>query len=153
MIKKLGILAAAAALSGCVVTIGPSGPNPSLAPTFGSANVQSGFVHTVQVQSGGSYDASSVRSDCRGYIAGPPDFVVNFTTFAGILPLIVSASSTWDTTLVVNDPNGNWHCDDDSGPGLNPRLSIASPVNGRYAIWVGTYSSAGNFQTTTLRIN
>ena len=152
MIKKLGAIAAAAALAGCVVTIGPSGPNPSLPPTYGSVTLQAGFVHTVSVQAGGSYNASSVRSDCRGYVAAAPDFVVDFRTFAGILPLIVSASSNSDTTVLVNDPNGVWHCDDDGGAGLNPRLSINSPVNGRYAIWVGTYSNSG-LQSTTLRIN
>jgi hypothetical protein len=152
MVKKLGIVAASAALAGCVVMV-PMAPNPSAPPTFGSVTLQAGFVHTVSVQSGGSIDAVVVGSNCRGYVATAPDFVVDFRTFAGILPLLVSVNSGSDTTLVVSDPNGNWFCDDDSGPGLNPRLQINAPVNGRYAIWVGTYGGAGVFQPATLRIN
>ncbi len=154
MIRRFGVLAAASAvLSGCVVTTGPSGPNPSLSPNYGSTSLQSGLTHTVQVQAGGAYMASSVRSDCTGYVSAAPDFVVNYTTFAGILPLIVSASSNSDTTILVSDPNGNWYCDDDGGNGLNPRLQINNPVNGRYAIWVGYFASSGTVPPATLRIN
>ena len=61
---------------------------------------------------------------------------------AGSMPLIFSVSSDVDTTLVVNAPNGSWHCDDDSGVnGSNPQVRFDSPQSGQYDIWVGTYSS------------
>ena len=43
-----------------------------------------------------------------------------------------------DTTLVVNGPNGEWYCDDDSGEDINPLVTLGSNA-GRYEIWVGTY--------------
>jgi hypothetical protein len=53
-----------------------------------------------------------------------------------------SAFSEGDTTLIINDPNGNWFCDDDSGVnGMNPALSL-TPMSGQYDIWIGTYDNA-----------
>jgi hypothetical protein len=48
-----------------------------------------------------------------------------------------------DTTLVINDPNGRWICNDDFGEstGTNPGISFSTPDDGKYDIWVGVYSS------------
>ena len=43
-------------------------------------------------------------------------------------------------TVVVNGPNGEWYCDDDTGEDNNPLVTLGSQA-GRYEIWVGTYSS------------
>jgi hypothetical protein len=46
---------------------------------------------------------------------------------------------------LVNDPNGNWHCDDDGGnAGLNPALSFYNPSSGVYDIWIGSYAQGDN---------
>ncbi len=45
-----------------------------------------------------------------------------------------------DTTLLVQDPNGNWLCDDDTAENLNPGLRIVDPAAGRYAVWAGRFS-------------
>ena len=45
-----------------------------------------------------------------------------------------------DTTLIVNDPAGDWHCDDDSGPGVNPAIEFPSAEAGEYHVWVGVFS-------------
>ena len=131
-----------------------SGPDWSLPATYGSASLSAGFQpdpYRVNIVSGGSFRASDVQSGCRGWVAGPPDFELQFS--AGSLPLIISANSDSDTTLLINDPNGNWHCNDDGGnAGLNPALSFHNAASGTYDIWVGSYSQ-GNNQNATLSVS
>lgn len=156
MFKSIAtVVVATVALAGCVVVPGgtfPTRPNPNLAPNYGTVTVNGGVPYTINLQAGGSINASVLGNNCRGYVTEAPDFRVNFQTLAGILPLLIAASSGGDTTLVVNDPNGNWRCDDDSGPGLNPLVQFNGPQGGQYDIWVGTYSP-GAAQNATLRIN
>lgn len=148
------ILAAGFALAAIVATPAAA-QNYSLAPTYGTINLTSGFTPdpvVVNVQSGGSIDASqSLGGACRGFVANKPDYRVNYT--AGSLPLIFSVSSSADTTLVVNAPNGQWYCDDDSGnAGLNPALRFNSPASGQYDIWIGTFGNA-SLQPAQLNIS
>jgi len=75
---------------------------------------------------------------CTGYISSRPDVVVDYD--AGSWDLTVSAASESDLTLVVRDPHGSYYCDDDSGAGANPMVTIESPGSGRYAIWAGVFS-------------
>jgi hypothetical protein len=50
-----------------------------------------------------------------------------------------------DAMLLINDPNGNWRCNDDSHGGLQPTVDFVNPISGQYDIWVGTYTaSSGN---------
>ncbi|MEM8697043.1 MAG: peptidase [Pseudomonadota bacterium] len=119
------------------------GPDFSLDPNYGTATLRSGFTpdpHRVRLQSGGPIDASTLGGGCRGYIARAPDYRVQYTS--GRLPLNISAESSSDTTLVVNGPDGNWYCDDDSGNGLNPSIRFDTPRSGQYDIWVGTYGDS-----------
>ena len=121
-----------------------SAQNVNGRPNYGTINLRSGFApdpHVTNLRSGGSVDASTVGANCRGFISGAPDVRLVFSS--GSLPLIISANSRSDTTLVVNAPDGSWYCDDDSGSrGLNPALRFDRPQSGRYEIWVGTYGSA-----------
>ncbi len=128
------------------------GPDYSLAPTYGTYSLQSGFTpdpFDVPVVAGGNIDISNIASACRGFIASAPDVRVHFT--GGYFnELYFSVDSGADTTLVINDPNGNWHCDDDGGNGpLNPSLTM-TPVSGQYDIWVGTYGSSTANATLTI---
>jgi hypothetical protein len=113
-------------------------------PNFGTVNLSAGFrpdPHVVQVRSGGSLNAQSLSPSCQGFISQAPDVRLNYTS--GGLPLIISAASSADTTLVVNAPDGRWYCDDDTGVnGLNPMVRFNTPATGRYEIWVGTYGNA-----------
>ena len=124
-------------------------------PSYGSVSLSSGFApdpYTVNLQSGGSIDASSrLGGSCRGYIANAPDFRLNYSA-GSTLPLILSVNSGSDTTLVVNGPSGNWYCDDDDGNGVNPSLRFNNPMSGQYDIWVGTYASS-SLQPATLHIS
>lgn len=142
------VLAAGVALA--AVAIAPaSAQNFSLTPAYGAVNLTSGFTPdpvVVNVQSGGPVNAASgpgAGAGCTGFIANAPDYRVNYT--AGSLPLIISVASGADTTLVINDANGNWVCDDDNGnTGMNPAVRFNQPQSGQYDIWVGTYGSASN---------
>jgi hypothetical protein len=133
------------------------GPDFSLEPAYGSIDLTGGFTpdpHTVAIDAGGSIDASVLgQPGCVGRIAQAPDFRLNWTAGSGALPLIFSVAADADTTLVINDAQGNWVCDDDGGEaGLNPSIRFDSPASGQYDIWVGTYSE-GDLQPSTLNIS
>lgn len=125
-----------------------------LNPTYTTLTLDSGFTpdpQTIDLQSGGDIDASSISSSCRGFIANAPDVRVRYTR--GRYPLIISVDSNADTTLVVNAPDGRWYCDDDSGErGLNPMVRFNNPQSGQYDIWVGTYGNA-RLEPATLAIS
>jgi hypothetical protein len=114
----------------------------SASPTYGSVRLSSGFSpdpYRVEITAGGTINASSaISSSCRGSIARAPDYELTYT--AGNLPLYILVNASSDTTLVVNGPDGQWYCDDDSNGGTNPQVTWNSPRSGTYDIWVGTYS-------------
>lgn len=132
-------------------------PNPMAGPAYGQVDLASGFQpdpHTVAIGAGGAFDAANLGAPgCVGWIASAPDFRVNWTAGTGALPLVFSVQSDADTTLVVNDAQGNWLCDDDGGNnGLNPAITIAQPASGQYDVWVGTFTQ-GDLQRSTLNIS
>ena len=147
---KRVILAAAAAV---LLATPAAAQDYSLNPNYGSVSLRAGFTpdpYNVSVTSGGSIAASRQFSGCQGYISNAPDFRVHWDG-RGNLPLVISVSSNADTTLVVNGPDGQWWCDDDSGEGLNPSIRFSSPRSGQYDIWVGTYNDS--FERATLSIS
>lgn len=147
------LLAATAAIA-AVFAGAASAQDFSQNPTYGVANLNSGFTpdpYVVNVQSGGSINATHLGGSCAGFVANAPDVRLNFT--AGSLPLIISANSSADTTLVVNGPDGRWYCDDDSGnAGMNPMVRFNGPASGQYDIWIGTYGNA-SLQPAQLHIS
>lgn len=121
-----------------------AGLDPFAAPAFGTITVAGGSgAQGFDLQAGGEVDAFAFDNRCSGYVASAPDYVVDYQGRSGV-PLDFSVSSDDDTTLVVIDPNGNVFCNDDFGGSLNPALTVSNPVGGQYAVWVGTFSSAGN---------
>jgi len=150
-VKKL---AASIALSGLVLSMAPAtAQDINAEPTYETVRLNTGFTPDpfyVRLQSGGSIDAQSINSSCRGFIADAPDVRLHFE--AGQLPLLISALSESDTTLVINAPDGRWYCDDDSGEGLNPSVRFDPAVSGRYEIWVGTFGDR-SLEATRLSIS
>ena len=145
------ILAAAAAIG---LAAPAMAQDFSAQPSYGSVNLNAGFTpdpYTVRITSGGGRQASNVSGSCRGWIADAPDYSVYYSA-GNTFDLTISATSSSDTTLVVNGPNGNWYCDDDSGEGLNPLMTFNNPRSGRYDIWVGSYSQ-GDYADATLAIS
>jgi hypothetical protein len=126
-------------------------------PLFGTVDLTTGFTpdpHQVSVTAGGS-DATSVvgaPDTCLGKIAAAqPDVRLNFT--GGQLPLRIFVNSETDTTLVVNAPDGSWHCNDDgTDSGLNPLIQFDAPPTGQYDIWVGVYGDEAATAASTLSI-
>ena len=60
-----------------------------------------------------------------------------------------------DTTLIINQPNAQYTCDDDynGAANRNPEINIDPAASGTYDIWIGNYSSdLSSFVTGTLYI-
>ena len=155
MLHITRVLAATAALA-ALVAAPAFAQNYSHNPNYGTVALRSGFAPDptlVTVQSGGSINAETRNSACKGFITDAPDYRVNFTAGSAGLPLLISAASAADVTLIVNGPDGQWYCDDDGGvAGLNPMVMFAAPGSGQYDIWVGTYGNASN-QPSTLVVS
>jgi hypothetical protein len=132
----------AASLAFAALTGFASAQNVSLQPTYGSVSLNPGFMpdpYQVELVAGGSIDAASIDSNCVGLIADAPDFRLQYG--GGGSQLFVGVTSSADTTLVVNGPDGTWYCDDDSN-GFNPLIGGEGVTSGQYDIWVGTYGDS-----------
>ncbi|HJL14813.1 MAG TPA: hypothetical protein RMH99_04105 [Sandaracinaceae bacterium LLY-WYZ-13_1] len=114
---------------------------------FGRSTLSGGFMPdpwTTRITSGGNLDVSSMSlaSGCRGYVTAQPDYILDYTQARSFLRLYFVGQG--DTTLVVNDARGDWHCNDDSFGGLHPTVDISNPPSGQYDIWVGSYRAGEN---------
>jgi serine protease Do len=133
------------------------GPPPDLRaePRYGEITLQVGFEpdpREVAVDAGGSREATQLGPNCAGWIDfSRPDYNLTYTPGTQQYPLYIAATSQADTTIVINDPQGNWHCNDDL-EGLNPGVVFQRPLHGLYNIWVGTLER-GPTQPATIRIS
>jgi hypothetical protein len=138
-------IASSLILAATVTAVPATAQDFNARPNFGTVTLRTGFTpdpRVVAVQSGGNIDMSQVNANCAGFISSAPDVRLNFTGGSD-LPLIISANSRADTTLVINGPDGQWYCDDDGGTrGMNPAVRFNHPATGRYEIWVGTYGGS-----------
>ncbi len=140
-------------ISGPANAVPANAPDFTLEPNYGTIELVSGFTpdpRTVAVAAGGSYNAYQIP-ECVGWISSAPDYRVSFTAGDNGLPLIFSVQSDADTTLVINDAQGNWVCNDDTN-GLNPAVTFVAPTSGQYDVWVGTFSE-GSTQPSTLSVS
>lgn len=125
-------------------------------PLFGSISLESGFSptpYTIEVSPGGEDDFQSLGNACNGYIRfAQPDFILSY--LANDNPLGVFALSDLDITLAINDPAGNWHCNDDNLylSGTNSGVQFSDPLSGDYQIWVGSYDIGAESIATLLAI-
>jgi hypothetical protein len=124
----------------------------SLPPNFGSDDLTSGFTpdpFSADVVSGGPIDASYLGNGCGGWATAAPDYDITYT--AGDLSLLrfyFVADSGEDTTLIVNAPDVEWYCSDDSNGTLDPAVDFEDPATGLYDIWVGSYESGATVSGT-----
>lgn len=115
---------------------------------YGTDTLNGGFTpdpFVIAVVAGGYDDPAGVADGCNGYISGDqPDYRLNYQPSTYTLGIFVD--SEVDTTLIVNAPDGSWHCNDDSSSldSSNPGISFSDPLDGNYDIWVGTYSQDDN---------
>ena len=86
----------------------------------------------------GGDDRNAVPGNgCSGFINNArPESAVRVE---GGGPLAIYATSDVDTTLLVADPDGRWHCSDDANAS-NPAVTFADAKAGTYTVWVGTFS-------------
>lgn len=93
------------------------------------------------IMPGGDDSVGDLDAACSGFIYAPgPD--IELTIDRDFRPLGIFVDANIDTTLIVNDPDGEWHCNDDSMVlgNSNPGLQFSKPKEGIYDIWVGTYA-------------
>jgi tetratricopeptide (TPR) repeat protein len=116
-------------------------------PTYGEVSLEMGFEpdpHTMDVVAGG--DTRVSIAGCYGYVlTSAPDVRLQYTTGESeeSYPLSFYVSSQEDTVLFVNQPDGEWICNDDT-QGTNPAITLDEPTEGQYDIWVGTYNAESN---------
>lgn len=137
----------------------PSYPSPSLdlgaSPYFGSFDIfPTHDTQTVDISAtgGGDIDVNDVAGlpgDCTGFVSSAPDVELELM---GQSPsdLYIYFVSSSDATLIINDPYGNWYCDDDSYGGGNPMVAFLNAANGVYDVWIGRYGSSGLTSPGTL---
>jgi hypothetical protein len=92
--------------------------------------------YVVTLFAGGIAASGNIVSGCDGWVAEDPDVRLYYT--AGDLPLYFFTDSQADTILLINAPDGSWHCDDDGGYELNALIAFQEAMSGQYDIWVGT---------------
>ena len=120
---------------------------------FGRTALSGGFMPdpwTTTITSGGSIDVRnlSLSPGCVGYATAQPDYILDYNNAASFLRFYFTPNGSGDTTLVINDASGNWHCNDDSFGGTNPTVDINNPPSGQYDIWVGSYRANANVRGT-----
>ncbi len=135
--------------STCAALGDPGGGTAPVVPTaggtsnFGTVTLTPGFVpdpHVATGNAGGPLDATSWNATCRGFVTQTPDHLFQSSGNFSFLKIMVS--STEDTTLVVQKPDGSYVCNDDT-EGLNPVVTGAFPP-GTYRIWIGSYQAGQN---------
>jgi hypothetical protein len=92
---------------------------------------------SADVRAGGADRNAVPGNGCSGFIDNAQPTAAVRVEGAG--PLALYAVSGTDTTLLVADPDGRWHCSDDAN-GSNPAVTFANAEAGTYVVWVGTFS-------------
>jgi len=127
-------------------------------PYYGELDLVSGFSNdprTQVVMAGGSIElAESETLSCMGFIGEPPDYRINYSEGSDEYQLSFFATAEVDTVIVVNDPLGAWHCNDDFSDkyGTTAGVQFDSPSYGIYDVWTGVYSEDDNYTEATLYI-
>ena len=129
--------------------------DPMLDANYGNIDLAGLFEpdpYQLTISAGGTMDASTIEN-CAGYVSSAPDLQLDFSNPSDY-GLNFFAESSIDTTLIINGPTGDWHCNDDFGDnsGTNPGIAFSDPEAGIYDIWVGTYSEGDAFSEVELYI-
>jgi hypothetical protein len=96
---------------------------------------------------GGLVDAHTLGNNCRGFIPAAPHLVLSAVDYRRV---VLATAGTHDLTMVVRDASGTFHCDDDSGGSMQPRVE-ATLSPGNHQVWIGTYR-ANDSSTFTLSV-
>jgi hypothetical protein len=153
IISKLKILTA---LTGILLPSLLLSQDFSLTPLNGNVALSGGFTpdpQVISVAAGGREYASNADSSCTGWVSDAPTYSLNFEP--GSLGLGFYTNASFDTTILINNPSGNWFCNDDHGDleNLNAGYYFANPESGRYDIWVGVYAESNISNNALLAIS
>ncbi len=140
--RSLAAIAAVATLAGFSAT-GAEAQNWRLNPSYGSFNLTNGFTPDPQYltgRAGGDIHVNPL-SGCPGggWFANAPDFRIFYQAGGYPLTFYTRAPGGQDVMLLINDPNGNWYCNDDTD-GLDAAIRFGRPSSGQYDAWIGTYN-------------
>ena len=107
VLALLGLFAATTSSSAAAQNVGASA-------TYGDVNLSAGFTPDPwkkDLTAGGSQEVN--KGSCSyGKVADSPDLKLHWDGSGSTLYIYVIADE--DTTLLVNMPNSDWRCDDDS---------------------------------------
>jgi serine protease Do len=124
-------------------------------PYFGEVELERYFVpdpHSVIVLSGGTIDVreQGYGSGCVGHASRRPDVRLRWSGSTERLRVYFLPDTAGDdATLIVNASDGSWVCNDDAhGSTLDPEVSLGNVGEGRFDIWVGSYSSGDTIEGT-----
>ncbi len=125
------------ALAALLLATLPAQAQPNRNASAGATLTAASELGSIGIRAGG-HDLNAVPGNgCSGYIDNAtPNATVSFD---GEGPLAIYATSDTDTTILVLDPAGRWHCSDDAS-GINPAVTFSNGAAGSYKVWVGTFS-------------
>jgi hypothetical protein len=115
----------------------------NLEPREGEVELAAGFLpqpYTLDMNVGGPVAAHDLElgPGCSGFTNPAPHLRLQWSGTAERLRIFFFAHGGADTTIIVNDPRGDWFCGDDSGGTTQPMVEFFRPRTGQYDIWVGT---------------
>ncbi|UJR80205.1 hypothetical protein [Sandaracinus amylolyticus] len=137
--RSIVIALALVSLTGCSLLGRGRAAEPTTSTASTELTLDRGFSTDANVITGtasGARAANALSSECVGAIGDEPTLVLHASAPFDGLELRVTSSA--DTTLVVQHPDGTFACDDDSGGSRNPRVAGAF-AEGAHQVWVGTY--------------
>lgn len=171
--SRLAGLAALVALSGALLAPDAEAQrNPldyNARANYGGGTLRTGFTpdpwgfpltagggrNAVDVSTLGLTDSVTGQPCGRSFVTRRPDF--HFTFQAGssfnLVRFYVVTANGADATLLINQPNTQWRCNDDHGHAdwgnnLMPAIDFNRPASGRYDIWVGTFDASSHNPAT-----
>ncbi|AHM04719.1 hypothetical protein roselon_02392 [Roseibacterium elongatum DSM 19469] len=102
------------------------------------------------VSAGGAFHLQGCGFPDAGHVARRPTLEFWLRDMAAYSRVSFRAAGSCDTVLLLHDPAGGWWFDDDGADGLNARLTLWTPPEGIYDIWVGTYDGRTCAATLTV---
>lgn len=125
---SLGIAAFAVSLAGASFAAAQDINAPPNYGTIRLPGASAPYPYVVEIIAGGAVDAAGLGPNCRDLISEAPNLRIAYS--ASDLTLALRVVSEANTSLVVNAPDGSWHCG-------APALEFARPLSGRYDVWIG----------------
>ena len=149
-------------------TLPPTAPPTSggeldflLPPVYPAVQLTSGFQpdpHTLSVTAGGPVDVAYLGGSCVGFATSEPTFELAYTNGAqSLLRFYFVGTLSRDSTMIINKPDGEYVCADDTFNTVHPSIDFDSPETGTYDVWIGAFVGgtdvAGTLSVTEIADN